>query len=123
MPHRDHREGHGTRTGPDPEENQNLLIFDAEVSAQNLPNWDALSGGPTGNILSAVDIDTNAANVESVLIVAGQNELQRRMSNEEFVWINRKNEERLEKLGATKRVVVPPNSYGPNDRKLEISSR
>ena len=71
---------------------------------------DAMSGGTTGNILNAVDIDTKAANVESVLIVAGQNELHMRMTNEEFVWVNRKSEERLEKLGAAKKVVVlaPP---------------
>lgn len=72
---------------------------------------DAMSGGTTGNVLNAVDIDTKAANVESVLIVAGQNELHRRMTNEEFVWVNMKNEERLQKLGAAKKVVVlaPPH--------------
>ena len=57
---------------------------------------DAMSGGTTGNIL-------NASNVESILIVAGQNKLDRRMTNEEFVWVNKKNEERLQKLGAAGR--------------------
>ena len=39
---------------------------------------DGMSGGTTGNIL-------NASNVESILIVTGQNELDRRMTNEECV--------------------------------------
>ena len=57
---------------------------------------DAMSGGTTGNVLNAIEVDKKCADVESVLIVAGQNEL-RRMSNREFIWITQRNEEQLEK--------------------------
>ena len=46
---------------------------------------DAMSGGTTGNVLNAIEVDRKGADVESVLIVAGQNELHRRMSNREFI--------------------------------------
>ena len=57
---------------------------------------DAMSGGTTGNVLNAIEADKKGPGVESVLIVAGQNEL-RRMSNREFIWITQRNEEQLEK--------------------------
>ena len=88
---------------------------------------DAMSGETTGNILNAFDIDIRAANVESVLIVAGQNEHDRLMTNEEFVWVNMKNEERLQKLGAAKKVVVlaPPyqDFYDPEAQAIEELAR
>ena len=71
---------------------------------------DAMSGGTTGNILNAVDVDTKCT-ASNVILVAGQNDLQRRMTNEEFVWSVRKKEERLRDLSTKKRVAVlaPPN--------------
>ena len=65
--------------------------------------------------------------MESDLIVAGQNELHRRMSNEEFVWITRRNKERLEKLAATKAVTIlaPPSQmfYNPEAQAREELAR
>lgn len=71
---------------------------------------DAMSGGTVGNILNAVDVDKPDKSVENILIVGGQNDLHRRMTNEEFAWISRSEEERLKKLAEKKKVAVlaPP---------------
>ena len=71
---------------------------------------DAMSGGTTGNLLNAVEIDESSENVENVVIVAGQNELHRRMTNAEFLWMDRSKEERLTKLAEKKKIAVisPP---------------
>ena len=67
---------------------------------------DAMSGGTTGNVLNAIEVDKGNNEIKNLIIVAGQNELHRRMSNEEFLWVNRSKEERLKKLSETKRVAV-----------------
>lgn len=71
---------------------------------------DTMSGGTTGNVLNAVEIDKSCDNIENIVIVAGQNELHKRMTNEEFLWISRSKERRLTKLAEKKKIAVmsPP---------------
>ena len=51
---------------------------------------DAMSGGSTGNILNAIEIDKDNREIKNILIVAGQNELHRKMEPEEFIWTLKK---------------------------------
>lgn len=70
---------------------------------------DAMSGGATGNLLNAIEVDTDSK-ATSVILVSGQNELNRRMSNEDFLWSVHSKEKRLRELSAKVRVAVlaPP---------------
>ena len=71
---------------------------------------DSMSGGSTGNILNAIEVDSKNNEITNVVIVAGQNELYTRMEPDEFLWILRNKEERLTKLAESKEValVAPP---------------
>lgn len=70
---------------------------------------DAMSGGTTGNVLNAIDIDNND-DIPHVIICAGQNELNPRHTREEFVWMQKCKNERLINLAKKKTVTVlsPP---------------
>ena len=51
---------------------------------------DAMSGGTTGNILNATEVDEENMGIQNIVIVAGQNEMNPRHSKEEFLWMLRK---------------------------------
>ena len=75
---------------------------------------DSMSGGTTGNILNAVGVDESTKAVENVLLVSGQNELNPRLSKEEFLWILKCKTERLVELAETKKVAIlspPPQGF------------
>ena len=61
--------------------------------------------------MNAIEVDRMGTDVQSVLILAGQNELHRRMSNQD----SQRNEERLEKLASSVTILAPPpqNFYNP----------
>ncbi len=70
---------------------------------------DAMSGASTGNLINAIDVDPdNKCN--TILIVGGQNELHRKMSNEEFVHVVQQKERHVIELSDSRRVVLlaPP---------------
>ena len=68
-----------------------------------------------------------STDVENIVIVGGQNELHKRMGNEEFLWLNRTKEERLMKLSENKRVAVlsPPiqEFFDPESQAREEVAR
>ena len=77
-------------------------------------NVDAMSGGTTGNVLNAVEIDEESKEVKNIIIVSGTNELNPRHSKEEFLWLLKKNTERLVSLGENKNVGIlapPPQDF------------
>ena len=68
---------------------------------------DCMSGGSTGNILNAIEIDPNPSSI--AVVVAGQNELNRTMDVPEFLWQLKKNRERMTKLAENiKLLLLPP---------------
>ena len=70
----------------------------------------AMSGGTTGNILNAVDVDKARKDVKNLIVVAGQNELHAQLTEEEFLLCLKKKEERLRELTTEKTVAIllPP---------------
>ena len=71
---------------------------------------DAMSGGTTGNVLNAIDIDSNDG-IEHIIIAAGQNELNPRHTREEFTWMQKCKNERLIALSQKKPITIltPPS--------------
>ena len=83
---------------------------------------DAMSGGSTGNILNAIEIDPNNEAVENIIIVAGQNEINRTMEPEKFLWIMERNKERLMHLARKKNIAIippPPQNFVISDPKAK----
>ena len=78
-----------------------------------LSDVDVMSGGTTGNILNAVEVDEASKSADKIVIVAGSNELHRRMDPKEFAVIQELTKQRLTALGSEKDVVIlpPPASY------------
>ncbi len=74
---------------------------------------DAMSGASTGNLLNAMDVDP-AAPSKAVLIVAGQNELHRRMENVDFAYMVQQKEKKLIQIAEERNVAVlspPPQGF------------
>ena len=71
---------------------------------------DAMSGGTTGNVLNAIDIDQNG-DVPHIVIAAGQNELSPRHTREHFAWMQKCKNDRLLSLAQNKTVTIlaPPS--------------
>ena len=71
---------------------------------------DAMSGATTGNILNAIEIDTESKSVGNILIIAGQNEIQKPVPPEEFLWALKTKEQRLTELAKVKKIgiLAPP---------------
>ena len=84
----------------------------------------AMSGATTGNILNAVEIDESHKQVENVIIVAGQNELQAPLTEEEFLLCLKMKGERLKSLATSKNVGIvkppPQKSIDPLEQAKEI---
>ena len=75
---------------------------------------DVMSGGTSGNILNAVDVDGDSKAAECVVVVAGSNELHRRMDLKEFAIILETTRERFLRLAKKKKNVLilpPPVAY------------
>ena len=82
---------------------------------------DAMSGGTTGNILNAIEVDEENMGIQNIVIVAGQNEMNPRHSKEEFLWMLRKKTERLVNLAEGKKVaVLAPPPQGFQDPECQI---
>ena len=80
------------------------------LSSQNAlaSDVDAMSGGSTGNILNAIEIDKTSENIQNIILVAGQNELNRRMEPDEFIWTLKTTRERITQLAEEKKVAILP---------------
>lgn len=75
---------------------------------------DAMSGGTTCNILNALEVDESNRDVKNVVIIAGQNELNPRLTKREFLWIQKNKTERLTSLAETKKIALlkpPPQGF------------
>ena len=83
-----------------------------------------MSGGSTNNILNAVDIDTEHQEVNNLILVAGQNELQAQLTDEEFLLGMKMKEERLTTLAAKKNIAIlkppPQNQLDPVEQAKEL---
>ena len=71
---------------------------------------DAMSGASTGNLLNAMDVDP-AAPSSAILIVAGQNDLHRRMENAEFAYMVQQKEKKVTEIAEKRKVALlaPPS--------------
>ena len=74
---------------------------------------DAMSGGTTGNILNAIQVDESSAEIKNLVLVAGKNDLEARMSPEEFALSLKLKQRRLTKLAEEKNVAIlqPPSGH------------
>ena len=87
--------------------NQNSLASDV----------DAMSGATTGNLLNAVEVDTNSKNVPSIVLVSGSNEKSlSNVSLEEYAFSLKVIRERLKGLLEKKKIflVPPPSTLQPS---------
>ncbi len=77
---------------------------------------DAMSGASTGNLLNAMDVDP-AAPRSAILIVAGQNDLHRRMENTEFAYMVQQKEKKLTEIAEKRNVALlsPPPLYAARE--------
>ena len=95
-------------------ENHNILPVktyansEMRLADQNslMSNVDCMSGGSTGNIINAMEVDPNPSPV--AVVVAGQNEMSKTMAVEEFLWILSKSNERMLNLAKEKKVLIIP---------------
>ena len=71
---------------------------------------DSMSGGTTGNILNAIDVDEENNEMKNVVIVAGQNELHNQSTPEEFILSLKEKQQRLKAMSTDKVVALlePP---------------
>ena len=67
---------------------------------------DCMSGGSTGNILNAMEIDPHPSPI--AVVVAGQNELRRTMDTDEFLWVLAKSGERMATLAKDRKLLLIP---------------
>ena len=74
---------------------------------------DAMSGGTTGNILNAIQVDESSAEIKNLVLVAGKNDLEARMSPEEFALSLKLKQRRLTTLAEEKIVAIlqPPSGH------------
>ena len=84
----------------------------------------AMSGATTGNILNAVEVNDEHQQVKNLIIVAGQNELQSDLTQEEFLLCLKLKEERLRALATEKKVAIltppPMKPIDPVEQAKEI---
>ena len=71
---------------------------------------EAMSGGTTGNLLNALDVDENLETKETVVFVSGSNEKKARYSPAEYIYTLKKIRERVSCLLSKKKNValIPP---------------
>ena len=69
-----------------------------------------MSGGTTGNILNAIDVDEENNEMKNLVIVAGQNELHNQSTPEEFILSLKEKQQRLKAMSTDKVVALlePP---------------
>ena len=80
---------------------------------------DAMPGGAIGNILNAIKIDESNKDIKNIIIVAGQNEMNRAVETEEYIWMLKKTHERVVTLADNRTVaIIPP----PHQKFLEPES-
>ena len=78
-------------------------------------NIDCMSGATIGNLINAIEIDTERKE-EDIIIVAGQNEIHRNMTDEEFMFTIQRNNEQLTELAKTTNISIlapPPHEGHP----------
>ena len=78
---------------------------------------DAMSGGAMGNILNAMEVDQGV--VDNVILVAGTNELHRRMEVEEFVLVMENTAKRITEIGKSRKLAILPPPEHTNTDTLE----
>ena len=87
----------------------------------------AMSGAMTGNILNAVKVNEEHQQVKNLIVVAGQNELQAEISDEEFILCLKRKEERLRVLATEKNLAIvatpPMKAIDTIDQAKEILFR
>ena len=84
-------------------------------------NIDCMSGATIGNLINAIDIDTERKE-EDIVIVAGQNEIHRGMTNEEFLYTIKTNTERLTELAKKINISIlapPPHEGHPAEMRAK----
>ena len=69
---------------------------------------DAMSGGTTGNVLNAVEVDNDNRDVPHLVLISGSNERSMNVSLEEYLYSLKIIRERLSKLREQKSVVLVP---------------
>ena len=83
-----------------------------------------MTGGTTGNLLNAVEIDTEHKDVNNLILVTGQNELTAELTDEEFLLVMKNKEQRLKTLAAEKNIAIlkppPQNKLDPVEQAKEI---
>ena len=83
-----------------------------------------MTGGTTGNLLNAVDIDIEHREVNNLILVTGQNELTAELTDEEFLLVMKNKEQRLKTLAAQKNVAIlkppPQEKLDPVEQAKEI---
>ena len=85
---------------------------------------DAMSGGTTGNILNAIEVDESNTEIPNLVLVTGKNDLQARVSPEEFALSLKVKQRRLTALAKEKTVAIlqPPSRrhMDPIDEAKEV---
>ena len=71
---------------------------------------DAMSGAAIGNLLNAMDINTDKENVKNIVIIGGQNSVHKNITDEHFLWAQHTTNERLTALAEQKKIAIlqPP---------------
>ena len=71
---------------------------------------DAMSGAAIGNLLNAMEINTDKKDVQNVVIIGGQNMMHKNVTEEHFLWAQNKTNERLVALAEEKKIAIlqPP---------------
>ena len=67
-----------------------------------------MSGGTTGNILNAIEVDEDNKDVKNVILVSGQNDLKSRQSPEEFLLSLKIKQNRLIAMSGEKNLALLP---------------
>ena len=85
---------------------------------------DAMSGGTMGNILNAMEVDHGNSDVANVIMVAGTNELHRRMETEEFVLVVDNTVKRISEVAKSRKLaLLPPPVHVKSLDTLEQAKR
>ena len=85
---------------------------------------DLMSGGTTGNILNAIDVDEDNKTIKNFILIAGQAELHEDLSPEEFLLSLKRKDQRLNVMATEKSIAIlqPPlqNHIDPVQKAKEV---
>ena len=69
---------------------------------------DTMSGGAIGNIINAIHIDEGNRDIKNILIVGGQNKMNRKMAVDEYIWTLKKTFDRIGELAEERKIAILP---------------